>query len=186
MDLLKQVIEQQRKNFIPEYQGKATDAECLGMALASYFRWDGVSILQTAYAALEDSGYHAVNEVIEKLITRENPCGRNGGPVVVCLCGSTRFSQAFREANLRETLAGKLVLSVGIDTKSDTDLLMAGEITTETKMRLDELHMRKIELADEVLVLNVGGYVGESTSREVAYAQALGKPIRWLEEVTHG
>lgn len=98
-------------------------------------------------------------------------------PVIVCLCGSTRFSQAFRDANLRETLAGKIVLSIGCDTKSDHDLAL-GPVD---KTALDLLHFFKIDLADEVLILNVGGYVGESTRREIAYAQRLGKTIRWLE-----
>lgn len=105
-----------------------------------------------------------------------------GQKPIVCLCGSTRFSQAFHEANLRETLEGRIVLSIGCDFKSDTDLLLAGELTPEDKGRLDELHLHKIDLADEVLILNVGGYTGQSTRREIAYAQELGKPIRWLEE----
>jgi len=79
-------------------------------------------------------------------------------------------------------LAGKIVLSIGIDTKSDTDLLLAGELTPEDKERLDELHLRKIDLADEVLILNVDGYIGTSTKREIAYAQANGKVVRWLEK----
>ncbi|MGE0412000.1 MAG: hypothetical protein AB7I98_03990 [Verrucomicrobiales bacterium] len=101
-------------------------------------------------------------------------------PTVVCLCGSTRFAEAFREANLRETLAGKIVLSVGCDTKSDADLIALGELTPEKKAELDELHKRKIDLAEEILVLNVGGYIGDSTRSELAYAQAGGKRIRWL------
>lgn len=52
----------------------------------------------------------------------------------------------------------------------------------DTKARLDELHLRKIDLADEVLILNVGGYIGESTRRELAYAQSLGKSVRFLED----
>lgn len=102
-------------------------------------------------------------------------------PTIVCLCGSTRFSEAFHEANLRETLAGRIVLSIGCDFKSDTDLLLAGELTEQDKTRLDELHLRKIDLADEVLILNVGGYVGQSTRREIDYALMNGKHIRWLE-----
>jgi hypothetical protein len=98
-------------------------------------------------------------------------------PPIVCLCGSSRFSQAFREANLRETLAGRIVLSIGCDTKSDADLTL-GEVD---KTALDLLHLFKIDLADEVLVLNVAGYLGESTRREIAYARRQGKPIRWLE-----
>ena len=103
-------------------------------------------------------------------------------PTIVCLCGSTRFSEAFHEANLRETLAGRIVLSIGCDFKSDTDLLLAGSLTPEDKARLDELHLRKIGLADEVLILNVGGYVGESTLREIGYARRQNKRVRWLED----
>lgn len=103
-------------------------------------------------------------------------------PTIVCLCGSTRFSDVFRIANLRETLAGRIVLSIGINTKNDTDLLLAGEITEEDKRRLDELHLRKIDLADEVLVLNVDGYIGASTTHEIQYARAHGKRLRWWEE----
>ena len=108
-------------------------------------------------------------------------------PTIVCLCGSTRFAEAFHEANLRETLAGKIVLSIGCDFKSDRDLELAGQLTAEDKARLDELHLRKIDLADEILVLNVGGYVGVSTRREIAYARDRLKPVRWLEsEAAHG
>jgi len=102
-------------------------------------------------------------------------------PPIVCLCGSTRFMEAFQRANLQETLAGKIVLSIGCNTKSDTDLMAAGELTEELKHMLDELHKRKIDLADEVLVLNVGGYIGTSTSKEIRYAHEQKKPIRYLE-----
>jgi hypothetical protein len=122
--------------------------------------------------------------------SRMTCCLREGGqqlerPIIVCLCGSTRFSQAFHEANLRETLARKIVLSIGCDFKSDTDLLLAGELTVEDKQRLDELHLHKIDLADEVLILNVGGYVGESTANEAYYAASQGKRVRWLEGGSH-
>jgi hypothetical protein len=100
-------------------------------------------------------------------------------PKVVCLCGSTRFMEAFQEANLQETLAGNIVLSVGCNTKSDVGL----GITPEKKVELDALHKRKIDLADEILVLNVGGYVGESTRSEIDYASERKKKIRYLEKV---
>lgn len=103
-------------------------------------------------------------------------------PRIVCLCGSTRFSDAFRRANLEETIAGHIVLSIGCDTKCDADLVALGELTPEAKAKLDELHKRKIDLADEILVLNVGGYIGESTRSEIAYALDHGKPVRWLED----
>lgn len=104
-------------------------------------------------------------------------------PVVVCLCGSTRFFEAFQEANLKETLAGKIVLTIGCDTKADGDLFgaMTPEELADLKTRLDELHLRKIDLADEVLTLNVGGYIGVSTARELSYARETGKRVRFLE-----
>jgi hypothetical protein len=98
-------------------------------------------------------------------------------PTIVCLCGSTRFSQAFREANLDETLAGRIVLTIGCDMKCDSSLGLGPEV----KEMLDELHLRKIDLADEVFILNIEGYIGQSTMRELAYAIANGKKIRFLE-----
>ena len=103
-------------------------------------------------------------------------------PTIVCLCSSTRFHTAFQEANYRETMAGKIVLSVGYYPHATQEV--HGELvgcTPEQKVALDELHMRKIDLADEVLVLNVGGYIGQSTSNEIRYASITGKPIRYLE-----
>jgi hypothetical protein len=99
-------------------------------------------------------------------------------PIVVCLCGSTRFAATFREQNLKETLAGRIVLSIGCDFKSDQALCL----DSEDKKRLDQLHLHKIDLCDEVFILNVGGYMGESTKRELAYAQIQNKKIRFLEE----
>lgn len=98
-------------------------------------------------------------------------------PTIVCLCGSTRFSEAFREANLRETLSGKIVLTIGCDFKSDDAL----GLTAEDKVRLDELHLHKIDLSHEVLILNVDGYIGESTQNELNYARSKGKAVRFLE-----
>lgn len=110
-------------------------------------------------------------------------------PTITVLCGSTRFSEAFREANLRLTVRGHIVLSIGCDTKADSDLDLAaqagdGRSLEQIKADLDELHRRKIDLADEVLVLNVGGYIGDSTRLEIAYAEIFGKPIAYLEAAT--
>lgn len=99
-------------------------------------------------------------------------------PTVVCLCGSTRFADTFVAENLRLTLEGKIVLSIGANV-SDASLGIAQD--SDQKRRLDELHLRKIDLADEVLVLNVGGYIGESTRGEVEYARSIGKPVTYLE-----
>lgn len=103
-------------------------------------------------------------------------------PRIVCLCGSTRFFPRFMEANYRETMAGRVVLSVGFYPHASEEA--HGEavgITSEQKEKLDQLHLRKIDLADEILVLNQDGYVGESTAREVLYATSTGKDVRWLE-----
>ncbi len=97
-------------------------------------------------------------------------------PVIVCLCGSTRFGDAYRDAQRDETLAGKIVLTVGLLGHAE-GIDMNGSV----KAGLDVLHLRKIDMADEILVLNVGGYVGESTSREITHARKRGKVIRYLE-----
>jgi hypothetical protein len=103
-------------------------------------------------------------------------------PKIVVLCGSTRFYQQFQRANYEETMAGNIVLSVGFYMhRSEAAHGEKWGCTIEQKIALDELHKRKIDLADEVFVLNVGGYIGESTRSEIEYAQALGMPIRYLE-----
>lgn len=95
-------------------------------------------------------------------------------PEIVCICGSTRFVEEMRAANRDLTFAGVIVVAPG----------EAGElITNEQKAALDDLHLRKIDLADRVLVVNPGGYVGESTGREIAYAHATGKPISFTDPV---
>lgn len=106
-------------------------------------------------------------------------------PAIVCLCGSTRFWRTFQQAGLSETLAGKIVLSIGAASGTDDDHFgnMDRAEYERVKAELDELHLRKIDLADEVLVLNVDGYIGESTRRELEYARSLKKPVRfWQEE----
>lgn len=96
-------------------------------------------------------------------------------PKVVCLCGSTKFKADFEAANRAETLAGNVVLSVGMFGHFE-GLDPSGDV----KRRLDELHLRKIDMADEVFVVNTGGYIGESTGREIEYARRAGKPVRYL------
>ena len=107
-----------------------------------------------------------------------------GGYKVITLCGSTRFREAFEEANKRLTLAGNIVISVGLFGHSGDDEVWEGmseDTLTETKRMLDDMHKRKIDMADEIFVVNVDGYVGESTRSEIAYAQAHGKPVTYLE-----
>lgn len=98
---------------------------------------------------------------------------------IVTLCGSTRFKEQFLEVQKRLTLQGCIVISVGLFGHSGDN-----EVWTEgTKEMLDDMHLRKIDLADEIFVINVGGYIGESTRREIAYAAQNGKIINYLEPV---
>lgn len=109
-------------------------------------------------------------------------------PRIVCLCGSTRFWRTFQEAGLRETLAKKIVLSIGAASGTDDDHFgnLPKAQYDAIKEDLDQLHLRKIELADEILVLNVDGYIGPSTARELGYARRLGKVIRFWEDERGG
>lgn len=98
---------------------------------------------------------------------------------IVTLCGSTRFKDAFLEAQKNLSLQGNIVISVGLFGHSgDEEVWKPG-----VKEMLDEMHLRKIDLADEIFVINVGGYIGESTRREIAYARSTGKPVRYLMPV---
>jgi len=97
-------------------------------------------------------------------------------PIVVTLCGSTKFKREFMQANASETMAGKIVLSVG-----GFDHVEGVTLTDSQREMLGKLHMHKIDMADEILVLNVGGYIGESTRSEIEYAQQCGKHVRFLE-----
>lgn len=105
-------------------------------------------------------------------------------PRIVTLCGSTRFYEAFQEWNYRLTMGGEIVLSVGFYPHSTAEAGKHGEGVghdSAEKIALDELHKRKIDLSDRVFVLNVGGYIGEGTRSEIAYAEAVGVPVDYLE-----
>lgn len=95
-------------------------------------------------------------------------------PEIVCICGSIRFAGQMRAANRDLTFAGIIVLAPG---ESDEP------VTDEQKTLLDALHLRKIDLADRVLIVNPGGYIGESTRREIAYARETGKPVSYTDPV---
>ena len=103
-------------------------------------------------------------------------------PEIVCICGSTRFMDEMRAANRDLTFAGVIVVAPGVYPRAE-DHEADELITNEQKTALDALHLRKIDLADRVLVVNPGGYIGESTSREIAYARAIGKPISFTDPV---
>jgi hypothetical protein len=101
--------------------------------------------------------------------------------VIITLCGSTRFKDEINAANARLTMQGHLVISMGVFGHVD---MPDHDWTTDgntTKKMLDDLHRRKIQLADEIFVINVGGYIGKSTRDEIRYARSIGVGVNYLE-----
>ncbi|MDO5139413.1 MAG: hypothetical protein Q4D71_13270 [Oscillospiraceae bacterium] len=109
-----------------------------------------------------------------------------GNYKVITLCGSTRFKDEFMEVQKRLTLEGNIVISVGLFGHSGDNEVwenMDEGTLTRTKEMLDDMHKRKIDMADEIYVINVGGYIGSSTRSEIDYAKGAGKPVQYLEEI---
>lgn len=106
-----------------------------------------------------------------------------GGYKVITLCGATRFKDEFMHAQKRLTLEGNIVISVGLFGHSGDsevwDGMNEGSVSA-TKAMLNDMHKRKIDMADEVFIIDVGGYIGESTRSEIEYAQAHGLLVRYL------
>lgn len=96
---------------------------------------------------------------------------------VITLCGSTRFKEQFLEAQKRLTLEGNIVISVRLFGHSGDEEVW----TPGTKEMLDNMHKRKIDMADAIYVISPGGYIGESTRSEIEYAKANGKKVLYLE-----
>ena len=95
---------------------------------------------------------------------------------MVTLCGSTRFKDEFFRVQKEMTLKGYIVISVGLFGHSGDDEVLDDGV----KEMLGEMHLAKIDMADEIFIVNPGGYIGESTAREIAYARSHGKPMRSL------
>ena len=105
---------------------------------------------------------------------------------VITLCGSTRFKDAFMETQKRLTLEGNIVISVGLFGHSGDNEVwenMDEGTLTATKEMLDDMHKRKIDMADSIYVINVGGYIGDSTRSEIEYATKTGKSVCYLEPI---
>lgn len=106
-------------------------------------------------------------------------------PKIICLCGSTRFTEEMLVKQWELTKRGFIVLSwcaLPAEYFTGEDRTHIGD-QEGVKEIVDEVHRRKIDLADEVFVLNIDGYIGESTRSEIHYAESLGTPIRYLEEL---
>ena len=104
---------------------------------------------------------------------------------VVTLCGSTRFKEEFIAAQKLLTLKGYIVISVGLFGHAGDEEVWAGlgeDAESEVKAMLDDMHKRKIDMADGIFVINKNGYIGDSTRSEIAYAVRQGKTVAYLEE----
>jgi hypothetical protein len=107
-------------------------------------------------------------------------------PRIVCLCGSTRFYDEFQRANYELTMQGQIVLSVGFYPHAKAEHGHGEGVghDSQEKITLDELHKRKIDLADYVYVVSsADGYFGDSTAGEIVYAVLHGKPVLFAEEL---
>ena len=104
---------------------------------------------------------------------------------VITLCGSTRFKEDFLRVQKTLTLEGNIVISVGLFGHSGDSEVWEGKEEGEwssTKRMLDDMHLRKIDMADEIYVINRGGYIGESTRQEIEYALTQGKKVNYMEK----
>ncbi|RHO81714.1 hypothetical protein DW058_11140 [Clostridiaceae bacterium AF42-6] len=106
-----------------------------------------------------------------------------GNYKVITLCGSTKFKDAFMKAQKELTLKGNIVISVGLFSHSGDNEVweeMDEDISTNIKIMLDDMHRRKIDMADEIFVINVNGYIGDSTKSEIEYAKEHNKKVTYL------
>lgn len=98
------------------------------------------------------------------------------GRKIITLCGSTKFKKEYEYWNKELTLQGNIVISVGVFGHVDKD-----PRTWKNKKLIDEIHLDKIRLADEIFVINPGGYIGKSTKKEIEFAKSIGKIVRYME-----
>lgn len=99
---------------------------------------------------------------------------------VITLCGSTKFKDEFLKVQKELTLQGHIVISVGLFGHADGDYQTV--LTEDIKVMLDDMHKRKIDLADEIFVINKNGYIGSSTKSEIEYAIKMNKKVNYLEQ----
>lgn len=104
-----------------------------------------------------------------------------GNYTVITLCGSTRFKEEFMKVQRDLTMQECIVISVGLFGHADGEY--QGELTETVKIMLDDMHKRKIDMADEIFVINKDGYIGSSTKSEIEYAKTIGKTVRYLEGI---
>jgi hypothetical protein len=128
-------------------------------------------------AAIDPSCRLAIMNLTEDQMV---PQSAEGAAKVITLCGSTKFEAEFAEVNQRLTMEGCVVISLGMFSLPDLPDYDWTVDSSDLKGRLSAVHFQKIHMADEVYIVDPGGYLGESTRREIAYAESLGKPVRYL------
>lgn len=101
---------------------------------------------------------------------------------VITLCGSARFENDFLREQKRLTLEGNIVISVGFFSNANNDEIFSDN----TKLMLGDMHKRKIDMADEIFVINKDGYIGSSTKSEIEYAINTGKKVNYMENIKVG
>ncbi len=125
---------------------------------------------------------HKEIEMVENLIYCEPGVTHELRPKIITLCGSTKYWQDFSRINAKLTLKGYIVLSIGSSFQHDE--LTFSPLTEEAKdiqgKRFDDLHLHKIQMSDEILVLNIDGYIGSSTNQEIKFATEQNKVVRYL------
>lgn len=120
----------------------------------------------------------SVSEVDDKPNTLNDTIEKVSKYKIITLCGSTRFKNEFMQVQKELTLKGNIVISVGLFSHSDDD-----EVWKDgTEEMLDDMHKRKIDMADEIFIINKDGYIGSSTKSEIEYAMSLGKPVNYMED----
>ena len=166
-----------------------TSTECIGIVVGENERGERKAYIGVGQGFDESQdvqrilnrGGKILPSTLREIIDRVEGDTAKQKPKVVCLCRSPRYNYHLKKKNFELTLEGVIVLSIGCDTHSDVYL----KITDEQKIGLDELHFRKIDMADEIFVINVDGYIGVSTGNEIEYARKIGKPIVFLEPCDH-
>ena len=110
-------------------------------------------------------------------------------PKIVCFCGSSRFVPEIAVLMWEFEKAGQIAMGLHLlpdnAAKRPDGSIIEHHLAEEQGVaaQMDELHLRKIDLADSIFVVNIDGYIGESTSREIAYAKRTGKPVVYLEPI---
>lgn len=166
--------------FLDETKQSGLSTKVIAMSGKANIRAKQSCLTMGAYGFLEIPV--DLNELLNLLKQEKQELDKHKTPTnypVITLCGSTRFKEQFLEVQKRLTLEGNIVISVGLFGHSGDE-----EAWTEgTKAMLDDMHKRKIDMADSIYVINVGGYIGESTQSEIKYALEKGKAVHYLEPI---